>query len=351
MMKLGYVVLFVLLISCGEHKKYNHCSRITLDDFAKPVLLESEIVDLDEPVMRPLRIYAIDSFLITKEDESEFLLQKYNINSWKKVGECFTFGSGPNEFLWIQSLQLVNSYIWLADGQNASISQFRKEDVLLLDSTNVEAVRKISFEDHFRYIVVLPDGQFAALAYNINHKRLSFYDFEGNLVKTKGEYPDYGDKLTEVEKLEGFSCNMILSPHKDHIFLFYMQTDLIEIYDLAGNLEQRLHGPDYFYPAVNQVSQGDVLRVSSVDGESRDGYFSPVVVNDKVYVLYSGEYYDRNKGSSLQKNLFVFDNEGTPVKRYLLNTPIYNFTIDSKENFLYGLSNDPEFHVVRYKLD
>ena len=66
----------------------------------------------------------------------------------------------------------------------------------------------------------------------------------------KKYFPDYGDKLTEVEKLEGFSCNMILSPHKDHIFLFYMQTDLIEIYDLAGNLERRLHGPDYFYPAV-----------------------------------------------------------------------------------------------------
>ena len=55
------------------------------------------------------------------------------------------------------------------------------------------------------------------------------------------------------------------------------------------------------------------------------------------------------KKEVLYKKIFLF--EGTPVKRYLLDTPIYNFTIDSKENFLYGLSNDPEFHVVRYKLD
>ena len=93
--------------------------------------------------------------------------------------------------------------------------------------------------DLFGNIVILPNHHFMTTAYNSTQKRLSFYDSEGNFIETKGEYPEYGEILTPFEKIEGLSCYATLSPDKNGIFLFYKQTDLIELYDIYGNLKKK----------------------------------------------------------------------------------------------------------------
>lgn len=345
-----FMVLSALFTSCEQQKEYENSSRLVLADFPEVVQLKGQTLEFDEPIMRPSYIYFADSFLIVKEDRADFLLHKYNLNSLRKESECFTFGSGPNEFLWIQSIQFDDSCLWLADIQSASISQYSRENVLLSDSLGVELIRKISFEDHFKNIIVLPDSQFVAIVANTNKKRLSYYDFKGDFVETKGDFPKFGNEFTDFENLEGFVCNMVLSPDKDQLFLFHMYTDLIEIYNLHGELKKRIHGPDCFFPEVKQMSQDDMIRVGSIPDKSRDAYFCPVVVDDKIYVLYSGAYYNPMKPAYLLSNVFVFDNDGAPLKRYSLDRPICGLAVDPKTNTLYGISDDPEFHVIKYQL-
>lgn len=345
-----FTVLSVLFISCESHKEYENCSHLVWSDFPEVIQLKGKALEFDEPIMRPSYIYLTDSFLIVKEDKAEFLLHKYNMNSLKKESECFTFGSGPNEFLWIQSIQFDDSCLWLADSQNASVSQYSKRNVLLSDSSEVEQIRKIYFADHFKSLIVLPDSQFVAIIANPNKKRLSYYNFKGNFIDTKGDYPKFGNEFTAFENLEGFDCNMILSPDKNRLFLFHMFTDLIEIYNLRGELKKRIHGPDCFFPEVNQISQDDLIRVGSIPDKSRDAYFCPVVVADKIYVLYSGAYYNPMKPAYLLNNIFVFDNEGVPLKRYSLDMPICGLAVDPNTNTLYGISDDPEFHVIKFQM-
>ena len=74
------------------------------------------------------------------------------------------------------------------------------------------------------------------------------------------------------------------------------------------------------------------------------------MANDKVYVLYSGAYFDPRNPQYLKDKLFVFDNEGNPLWIYSLDKPILNFTIDSRNNKLYGISDVPEFHIIEYDL-
>ena len=46
----------------------------------------------------------------------------------------------------------------------------------------------------------------------------------------------------------------------------------------------------------------------------------------------------------------VFDDKGNPLQRYTLDSPIFTFTINPTTNKLYGLSDNPEFHVIEYQL-
>lgn len=74
----------------------------------------------------------------------------------------------------------------------------------------------------------------------------------------------------------------------DRLFVSYMQTDLLELYDVEGSLLKRMQGPDGFFPHIREVSDGRYSKTTSVKGESRDAYFTPVAVNGKFYVSYTG---------------------------------------------------------------
>lgn len=156
--------------------------------------------------------------------------------------------------------------------------------------------------------------------------------------------------MTPFEKIEGLSCYATLSPDKNGIFLFYKQTDLIELYDIYGNLKKRIQGPDLFFPVIKQTIQDESVHVNSVSGQSRDAYFSPLSINGRVYVLYSGIYFNRENHKYLKDQLLVFDDKGNPLQRYTLDSPIFTFTINPTTNKLYGLSDNPEFHVIEYQL-
>ena len=343
-----YITLLIICLSC-KFEKYNNCTPIQLSDFHDPIKIEGKLFNLNE-IMKPTSLFIEDSILILKEYMNDYILHKYNIKTKEKIGSCISFGNGPNEFLYLHKIQLLKDLFWLSDGQKGFISAYKKGDILYTDSTAINAIRSLIFPDNFNNILTLPDNRFVATVPNSNHKRLSIYNNNGKLIETKGEFPNYGEKLSPFEEIEGFSCSMIISPKEDGIFLFYKQTDLIELYDLNGNLKTRLQGPDFFFPKIKQTNQNDVIHVNSISGESRDGYFSPVSVNGQVYVLYSGAYFDRKNPQYLMSNLFVFDNNGRPLKRYILDQPIFTFTIDKSTNKLYGISDNPEFHIVEFQL-
>ena len=133
------------------------------------------------------------------------------------------------------------------------------------------------------------------------------------------------------------------------IFVSHKQTDLIEIYDFDGKLLHRKHGPDHFFPAVKQTNDGETVKVRSNPGKSRDGYFSPKYAGEEVFVLYSGIVYEPGNAMYQIDQIYVFDWEGSPLKIYKLDQAIFNFDVDVKNRVIYGLSAEPEFHVIAFK--
>lgn len=300
----------------------------------------------------PFRLLYADSMLFMQSRQPDGFIERYQLPSLQTIGKpAIELGNGPQEALASCQMQIIDSTFYFFDSGGFSVIEYPVKEAC--HSEIFPKGRKINIESPFSDILALPNGNFVGTIMDINHKRLSFFSADGSFTKTVGEYPSFGTSLTPLEQIEGFITRMTSDSVNQHIWLCYKMTDLIEIYNYEGELVKRLHGPDHFFPIVKERNhKNGVQSVASISGKTKDGYVHPVYANGKVYVLYSGRIFNRNRPmtASLYDTILSFQADGTPDTCYKLPVSIYSFTIDEQSQTIYGLTFDPEFHLVAYSL-
>ena len=180
--------------------------------------------------------------------------------------------------------------------------------------------------------------------------RLALLNQQGEEIRQLGSYPETKADFTDVEKREMFQFSYTVTPDR-RIILCYNWTDLIEIYSSEGILLHRLHGPDQFISPFQEIHKEKVIIARPQKGEQREGYYNPVIVGDTFFVLYNGNKVDSENYDENSRQLFIFDWNGKPLKRLLLDQGILTFTVDSINKKIYGISSSPEFHIVSFDFD
>ncbi|MGV8096490.1 MAG: BF3164 family lipoprotein [Mangrovibacterium sp.] len=348
-MKMRYlwiIIFLFVLMSCNK-QEYKDTMKFYFPDFFETVYLKGEELKFDKELLRPVRLYLIDSVLVMQNHHVETHFHKYNIHTKKKIGECIHWGSGPEEMLYPKVFQQADSILWIYDKNRRRMMSYSKEHFLY--SNNPMSLSIINFNETFDKAAVSANGQIVSIVLSPESQRISFYNKEGTRVKTSGEFPECGLTLTPVETIESFLCNISIHPQDGRICLSYNRTDLLEFYDSDGILKKRIHGPDHFFPVIAQGKKGEGIGVYSIEGKTRDGYFSPVAFDNSLFLLYSGKFFDRNDTMYLVNQIFVFDWDGNPIKRFILDIPIFWFTVDEKQKKIYGLTDVPDFRVIAFQ--
>jgi hypothetical protein len=336
------------IFSCRSIK-YEEAILINFEDFGEIIELTGETVYFDEPLMKPVRMLIIDSILLTCNAKMDPLVHRYNLNTLKKTGEFFSFGSGPDDLMYIWNMQRADSTVWISDIGKRVCYNYLLLDICLKDTFS--HINSITVDDGFREAWVLPDNRVITLGLNQEYKRFSFFSPDGKLIKHTGEYPSMNNrKITFLEKVEGFTAQFTVDYEKKRIYVFYLSTDLLEIYDLEGNLIKRIHGPEQFFPVVRE-NRSDGQVIVSVDFiETRFSFINPIIVNDEIFVLYSGVNYDKNT-QSIADFVLVYDTDGNPLRRYKLSEKIHKIQVDSENKIIYGLSDNPEYHIIKFQIN
>ena len=335
------------LNACREEKQYVNAETFSYTDMPEERVLHGEVVASDD-VYLPANLYIKDSLLFMVNLRSQDMVTCYNLNGWEKTGDFISFGSGPDECLSIASLQFRGHEVWAFDLQQGKMQVYPYEQFLQAGQAKVK--RSIALQDAAaNEAVAVKDRLFVNSLARID-ARFSLYDQAGNLVEQKGEIPDFGVKQTDLEKWESFFCNMTVRPDEERVFVAYMQTDLVEIYDGQGNLLHRMHGPDGFFPVKNEREvAGGQRKVMSTAGETRDAYFYPVAFDDEIWTVYSGKAFDpQDHAAYLMDKVFVFDWNGRAQRLYRLDIPIYTLAIDRQQRIIYGVSEQPDLSIVRF---
>ena len=343
--KLSIFILISFLLSCDKYK-YNNTSSFSLSDIQETIHLTGEIIDNNE-IFRPRFIFIKDSLLFTINLQQHSFVTVFHLQDMKKIGDYIDFGSGPNEVLNVSNIQFQDSLVWALDQMSQKINSYQVNQFL----EGKEAIPQeiIRIEEPFDKLIVTRNKLIANSLRHIQ-SRFSFYDLEGNFIGNNGELPNTGIEMTDLELFQAYFCNMVLHPNDESIFVAYLNTDLIEIYDSNGNIKTRMHGPDQFYSIKKEVSLGDNMkRVTSIEGETRDAYACPVAFEDEIWTIYDGKYFDRNvENSFLCNRIIIFDWEGNPIRQYITDIAFYALAVDRQNRAFYGITLNPEHTFVKF---
>lgn len=336
------------LTACQEKKQYVEAEVFSYADMPEEKTLHGEVVKLDDVYM-PSNLYLKDSLLFMVNLRSQNMVTYYNLNRLEKTSDFISFGSGPDECLSIASLQFRNDEIWAFDLQQGKIQVYPYEQFLQAGQAKVK--RSIALQDATANGAVAVKDRLFVNSLAHADARFSLYDMAGNLLEQKGKMPDFRTAQTELEKWESFFCNMAVRPDEERVFVAYMQTDLVEIYDERGNLLHRMHGPDGFFPVKNEREVGGGQRkVMSTSGKTRDAYFYPVAFDDEIWTVYSGKVFEpQDHTAYLMDKILVFDWNGRVQRFYRLDIPIYTLAVDRQQRMIYGMSEQPDLSIVRFQ--
>jgi len=346
---LSILFLFSFLFSCNE-TRYRDAESFSLSDIQERIQLTGEIIDCDEIIM-PRYLFLKDSLLFTINMRQVFHVSVFHLRDMKRIGDFIEFGNGPNEALIVDNLQFQDSIVWAIDLNRRQINSYHLNQ--FFEEKEIKPREILKTGESFQKILVARDKLIANSLLHIQ-SRLSFYDLQGNFIANHGELPDAGIEMTDMELYESYFCNMALNPVDESIFVTYMGTDLIEIYDANGNLKTRKHGPDRFFPYKRErtITDGDeeMIQVGFVAGKSREAYFCPVAFEDEIWTLYNGKYMDPNIVNGFMCNhIIVFDWDGNPLRHYTTDIAFYGLAIDRINKVIYGVTINPEFTFVKFK--
>lgn len=181
-----------------------------------------------------------------------------------------------------------------------------------------------------------------------NNNLFTIFDSTGKYLTQGGAYPDY-PKISDKYRPLSYTINAVVKSDNSKFALFYMETDLFEIYDNNGNLITKIHGPDRFYTKIEEVDNGNAFEARRIENTSRAAYDSCIECDDgNIWVAYSGKK-ELNSISTNFNYIYVYDWNGCPVKRYELDANILSFDVDVNKKIIYVIDSNNDNNVSMYR--
>ena len=115
---------------------------------------------------------------------------------------------------------------------------------------------------------------------------------------------------------------------------------------MNGTLEKQLRGPDHFASVFKEFRDGDIIGSKASPQTYRDAFYSPVNVGNSLFVLYNGKMVTEPNYNILCKELFVIGWDGSRDCHYTLDQGVSSIAVDNQKRNIYGISDDPEYHIV-----
>ena len=337
------LLLAMSFLSCTANQK-DGITHFDWADVPEPIFLEGDSVAFDDILMMPTRIAVIDSFILMKNQNVERFFYLYNLNTKQKVGERMPFGIGPNEVLDPVWVSMPDNCLGVFDRHKRRMQVYSKNSFFATDTAS--PIQQFAFNELLINPIFLPGQGVVSCTMQFDSNKFVAVGLDGNKTTYFGDYPDSYNDMTILEKNTAFMGDIAVKPDATRWVMMHKSTDMFEIYDNNLKLLKRIQGPDHIIPEVRETGEG--IHRSAV---SREAYFFPVAKKDYIYVLYDGRVYDiEDRTRYLRDKLFVFDWEGNLMKYYKLSKPIFHFDIDEERGVLYGLSDNPEFHVLSFSL-
>lgn len=350
MNKKSYLLLIIYILTicaCNKNEKIENAMLFSRNNFKQFNNLKGEIFPIDT-LWKPIRIWSQDSSLITVDMYCDYFAQIYSKSNGQKTTENIPRGIGPGELLSCWSLQFYPDKVWAFDIQQAKIEAYNVSS--FLKNKHCTPEKSIKFTDAAPTSIVALSNQ-SFLCSDLSHLNSLVTRINSNGLKDSSfivPYPNLiSNNISENLNKRFWENRIYYNPKTDKVVIFYVYTDLIEIYNSNMQLEHRIQGPDNFIPVLGNRTVENKNFAYIIPEQTKFAYLFGVLTDSEIWTLYYGKH--PKHGEEMQRTIFVFDYNGTPLRHYELDSPISFFCIDDKEKYIYGLSERPDPIVIRFK--
>jgi len=284
------------------------------------------------------KIYSVDSTLIlfNVHGEKDFFFYNYSIKNKSLSKGFLKYGRGPGEVLGAFSTGINSKTLWVYDITLKKVIAFDRNKVLLQEKN--PAFQEYPIDNSFYQIDLKDDLTFLSVG-NIQSKhKIQHIDLKSS--KTISEYGTFDNIPNDIpfttykSMQDGF---LFTRPSGDKTVFFNLYTDKVEIFNSKKQVISQTIGPEGF-EADMDVYDRDQQSRAAVNTKTRFAFLNGAVTQKFIYLLYSGNLY-HSEFLDYGNEIFVYDWEGNPVKKLLLDRHINSFTVTADNNIIYA--SDP----------
>ena len=331
----------LISVSCGTEEK--EAEMVFAEtDFGKTVELKAErcFPDIELGMPGALNVHPA-GFLMISDRSKPKMLQVIDLEDGSLCQSLVSKGRASQELYGITDISF--------DGEDVILSSTMDSKVMRLNyADGFEISSSCTLKNQFLRAVSYKQG-YLTLASAYSGNRMEVFNTDGAIVDTLGSFPDLSfEKEAYTNAL--FQAKIAVSPDNSHIIVESLPIDYLDIYDKNGELVSRLHGPDTAAPEYKKRDLGMGVMYSF---EPRKMAYMSVVASEKSF--YAGHIgvdlktkNDLDRGIS---SIYEFSYSGKARTNYKLDVELENFTVDTRNGVIYGITNAYGYpELVRFKM-
>lgn len=338
------LIIFVAVSSCMQQKSSSDRVVFSREDFRSQIYLDNPYEIIIDSLLNPANFIVMnDSVLVVgNQDNCDYLLEIYSLNTRQPLARLVTKGNGPNEM----SACAVNIH----SNTNA---EFHLQDIntQLYYTVNLDSILKnnrLQILSKFKYSsdilstadLCLLDGD-RYIGYNMWYLDSDKY---GNHISSPLHvYMENEDSKKGINEYDYFVASvngghLFKNPLTNHIWVADMHSDIIRIYDDSLNQIRSMEGPDNFKPQYTQKQSNAPINFVAFANDFDYRTYSNYFITDKhIYLVYEG-----NKKFDIKDlkpvEIFKLDFDGNLICNYKFDRYVYSISVDKSEKYLYCAS-------------
>ena len=338
-----FLLLCVLITACKENNSpFEHFKGKPLEK-----IYPSKIVNLEEfGILKPFHFIQIDDSMFVVQDlKTENIFNIINLSS-KKVICGVNKGQGPDDVITPTSLLYWNNKIFIWD----AVQKKMNEIIISSDSTlKIKEFYTVDTKMPILFYINLLDSTFIANSMFEDYW-LAEMNKEGEIISTI-DYPirEETKDLPKIMLPSLFSSiKMANSPDNKRVVVTTGSQGIISLLYRTDSGIKEYKQIKYLPPKISITPMGNAAFTS----DNTKGFGAVDCDDQYIYAIYSGRTYNTHPTSANNcEHLLVYDWEGNPIKRYIMDIPIYyNISYNKEKNCIYGLAENPEGMLVEYQL-
>lgn len=339
------LLYLLILSSCGKN---DNELLVTENDFGEPTKLTGQIIDGIEQLV-PASLHILDSLLVVTDYKQNPRSHFYHKVTMEKVAEYGQIGEGPEEY----RAPEWNGQVFHKPGSDDTFMRVYEFGYGMIHEVNLSAVLRGEKEVKANKFYFPPEVFNADNVFFINEGVLA----EATDNKDVKYFQTSLDDMSTIEKVGTFNSNDLLDGapieervNLDRSFMGYSgnQEKFIAAYLRCNKfviLNEQLD--EELTIIYGNKEKGPENR--DVFGENNVFYFrEPVAGKNSIYLPYVGA---PTKERTTANELQIYNYDGEPLQRYLLDYPLRTFAVDESTNKIFVITGMDDKPFVAYDLN